>query len=660
MGEDNLAIEDGGFMTSAIFHQDPLPEHAVGHRGGILRFAGRRGVERRRILTSWLERAAADADAIWYLDCDMDRGGLWGGVHDLFSALLPELQAAAPDLVRAHDYELLSVLPELRGTLSPRFPTLTDLAPPSERVRLYPADRAVRLVHGLIDLLAEWKVRRPGGLWVMLCDDFDHASHLSRRFFTELVRRRGRSLDLVLCTVEEGEVSHGPGEALRLDCAADPAVSPGEMTQQALLLEEKTREGGSDLELNLPLLIDAWKRSDHPDRRFEWQYEALSLATQRGFYLDALQYGEDLVSCLAEFCGDDELKRWRVVSKAAACYCAAGRAEQALALTLEEALGKLTSGKLVAQAHYTLAMLHARFLPQKDFALAEEHLEQGIAELLRADLPDDEREFDIVFNRNGLAFVRHRQGAHDEAIELCRAGLESLETHLSATRHRLHRSVLRYNIAQVYAATGRLEEALVQYTKAMEMDVNYSEYYNERGNVLFRLGRVGEAVQDYQQARLLSPPYSEVLTNLGQCFRARHDFEQAIHYFDAALDLDPNQPFVHVMRAECKDALGLIEEALAGYDAALILDERQPLVLGNRACLQYQLGSLQEALADLNRAIELAPDAADLYRNRATALASLHQPTAAARDLENYLTLRPDCEDRQEILAELAGLDVFS
>ncbi|HEY0557599.1 MAG TPA: hypothetical protein VGG20_25315, partial [Thermoanaerobaculia bacterium] len=175
-------------MIDQINSVGRMPSHPVQHRGKILRVSGQPGAERREILTSWLDRAAADAGATWYLDCDMDRAGPWGGVHELFAALLPELSESAPDLVREHDYELLSVLPELRRSMSPRFATLTDLAPPSERVRLYPADRAVRLIHGLINLLAEWKARRPGGPWIMLCDDFDRASHLSRRFFLELAR----------------------------------------------------------------------------------------------------------------------------------------------------------------------------------------------------------------------------------------------------------------------------------------------------------------------------------------------------------------------------------------------------------------------------------------------------------------------------------------
>lgn len=639
-----------------------LPARPQDFLGEILQVSGRRGAARRRTLVSWLEQSEGEARRKWHVDCDMDRGGPWAGVYELFAAILPELQSTAPDLVLSHDYELLSVLPELRRSLSPRFATLTDLAPPSERVRLYPADRALRLVHGLIDLLAEWKAREPGGLWILVCDDFDRAGEMARRFFLELARRRGRQLELVLCTVEDpvARASSAPFQ-VRLECAADPAAppAPGDLeaaAREAGSLEEAVRREEADLETSVPHLIRLWRRSGRSDRRLEWQYEALSLATQRGFYVDALRYGEDLVPCLAELCGDDERKRWRVVGKVGACYCAAGRPEEALALTRTEALTKLREPKLLAQTYYTLAMLHARFLPEKDFLQAEEDLERGLAELLRAELPDDEREFEIVFNRNGLAFVRHRQGAHAEAIELCRSGLERLETHLSAMRHRLHRSVLRYNIAQVYAATGQLEEALRQYTQAMEMDVNYSEYYNERGNVLFRLGRIAEAIQDYEQARRLSPPYSEVLTNLGQCFRARHEFAAAIHFFDAALDLDPNQPWVHVMRAECKEAEGSLTEALAGYDAALVLDERQPLVLGNRACLHYQLGRFNESLEDLNRAIALAPGTAELYQNRAAAFVSLRHPDAAARDLESYLSLRPECADREAVLAEVAAL----
>ena len=110
-------------------------------------------------------------------------------------------------------------------------------------------------------------------------------------------------------------------------------------------------------------------------------------------------------------------------------------------------------------------------------------------------------------------------GRHEQAVELCRSGITRLNAHLSADKHRLHRSILVYNIAQVYTATGAYAEALEHYQSVMAMDPNYSEYYNDRGNLLLRLGRLEEARSDYLKAMELSPPYFEVLTNLGQCYR---------------------------------------------------------------------------------------------------------------------------------------------
>ena len=185
-------------------------------------------------------------------------------------------------------------------------------------------------------------------------------------------------------------------------------------------------------------------------------------------------------------------------------------------------------------------MLHARFLPEKDFEKAEEYLERGIRYLDQAHkMPERDRHFLRVFLLNGVAFVRHRQGRPLEAIELCKSGSEHLDRHLNPDQHRLHRSVLLYNTAQVYAALQMHEHAIENFSAAMSMDPNYSEYYNERGNVYLSMGAYKEAVQDYLAAIDLSAPYQEVWTNLGQCYRQMGRLEEAIQAYSRALDLDP-------------------------------------------------------------------------------------------------------------------------
>jgi tetratricopeptide (TPR) repeat protein len=176
------------------------------------------------------------------------------------------------------------------------------------------------------------------------------------------------------------------------------------------------------------------------------------------------------------------------------------------------------------QFFYLVATFYARYSKPRNLARGEEYLDLALEELNIADLADDLRHFETVFNRNGLAMVRSFARRHEEAIDLCKTGLATLNQHLAADKHLLHRSILIYNIAQVYASMGATQEAIAYYSEAIEMDPHYSEYYNERGNLYMHKGRLAEALADYIRAIDLSSPYYEVFTNLGQCHRVPADF----------------------------------------------------------------------------------------------------------------------------------------
>jgi tetratricopeptide (TPR) repeat protein len=332
----------------------------------------------------------------------------------------------------------------------------------------------------------------------------------------------------------------------------------------------------------------------------------------------------------------------------------------AQALAEEVAIGKFADPYRRAQLCYLVSMMYARFLPERDLDRAEQLLDEGLEELERADIPPDVLHFQSVFNRNGLALVRFFQGRHAEAIDLCLSGFARLKEHLSPEQHRLHRSVLLYNIAQVYSALGMDDDAIRHYTLAMEMDPNFSEYYNERANLHFRAGRYEEALRDYQMAGELSPPYFELYTNLGQCHRHLGHFEEAAAAYSKALDLEPGQVLALLGRAQCEEALGQAEAALADYDEALALAPGQWEALANRATLHYDRGDLPGALKDMEAAIELAPQVAALYQNRGFLHSELGMTGEAARDFSTYLRLDPEAEDRGEVLARLQDLQALA
>jgi tetratricopeptide (TPR) repeat protein len=646
---------------------EKLPEGWFSEPGTVLAVEAEPGGGRRAWLAERLREAAEGSARTWLLDCDFGVGGPWAGIHEFFVEILPEIRAQRPDLLAKHDYELVHVVPELKRELAVRNPTLTDLSPPEEKVRNYPADRAYRIVHGLINLLDAWKGASEEP-WVLACDAYDAGGHIGRTFLRELLRRRGKRLRIVLIAgVSPGrgraareELGTSPdGVVLTLDLPSEPepAVDRREIVRQLQELQARVTGDRLEIQIHLPELLRLCRLAGSVEGFANWQHWGLDIFNNLGFYEDAIQYGERSLAFFRECqpAGTDG-PRWGIFVKLFMSYVALQQPDRALRLAEEEAIGKTEDPRLLSRLSYLMAMLHARYLPSRDLHKGEEYLDQGMADLARADMDEDDLHFQSVFNRNGLAMIRNFQGRFQEAIELCREGFRELETHLRQDRHRLHRSVLLFNMAQVYAAVGAYDDALRHFSLAMDMDPNYSEYYNDRGNVYLKMGLFAEACADYRKAIELSPPYHEVYTNLGQAFRRMSRWEDAVRAYSVALDLDPKQALALAGRGQCHDALGRLAEAEADYSVSLAIDPTQWDVLASRAVVRYLTGDLAASLVDLDRALELSPGNADLYQNRAIALADLGRDAEAARDLETYLCLQPEAEDRQEVELRLQAL----
>ncbi len=605
------------------------------------------------------------------LRCNFDEGGPWAGVRDLFGGIFDEMRSRTPHLLERHGYELVHVLPEARDRIGPCRMNLTDIASADERVRNYPADRALRIVHGLIDLLSAFRIALKREPCLLVCLDFERGGFLARGFFRELMRRRGAQAAIsVLLAPSPGERPDADGfECPReeLPFSLLPSIARGvafaqdEASRRALAIESEISPDALASTERLAELMGLWELAENQEKVLMWKYHALHTYNTLGLYHDALRYGEPIRARVRS--GQVQIPlaiHWGLFFKLFMSYLGTGDVGAAYRLAEEDVLtdhGDPQEAPMRIRLCYLMAMLFARYMPERDLVQGEQLLERGLEYLERSGLPEHEHWFQYVFNRNGLAMIRNFQGRQAEALELCQKGLELLERHLSPEQHRLHRSVLLYNMAQVYAQLGAYEQSIDRFSAAMRMDPNYSEYYNERGNVFLKLERYAEAERDYRQAIELSPPYHEVWSNLGQCLRLTGRMAEAKEAYSRSLDLLPIQEKVWLGRAQARETLGEIEDAIRDYSRALELDPLLWQARAGRAVLLYELGRLQESLEDLDRAIEIAPTEAELYQNRAVLLTDLGRIQDASRDLVTYLDLRPQAEDREEVEARISAQD---
>lgn len=644
-----------------------LPAYRSDLSASILFLSAVPGIERRQMLEDWATRAGSEVDDVFQVSGNLDTGGIWAGLADLLETLLPELQKTVPGAVDRHRYEITTVLPSRRREMPAEHIPLTETVAEDEKVRSYPMDRAFRILHGIIDLLIAWRSHRGLEPWILVCDDFDRSGFLVARFYRELTRRAGAQTRLCLVLAgalgSEEEILAGFDSGLSqrvFTLDLDPAEehrSPEATRRHAEELEAQVGSDLIDLEIHLPQLIHLWSQTSDREKVLLWKTMAFAIYNHYGFYEDALIYGEEVLPHLEEVNRmDSRFNRWQLVGGLYNCYVSVGRIEDAHRVMEDEVMGQLEDPGDRSRALYIMSMLHARFLPDLDLDAAESYLEEALEALSASDEPASDKHFFYVFLRNGLALVCFRKGYPDEAIELCQEGFEYLDEHLDPEQHSLHRSVLLYNIGQVYASMKDYPRAIDFYTKTLEMDPYYSEYYNERGGLYLKAGDLDAAIADFHQAIELSPPYHEVFTNLGQALKARGDASAAISAYSRSLDLLPDQPLALFGRAHVLDQAGEADAARRDYRAALELDPEQAGGWANLATLEYDAKAFQASLTALDRAIALEPENADFYFNRSFAHEALGATTKATRDLEHYLELAPEAPERAEVARRLEQL----
>lgn len=372
---------------------------------------------------------------------------------------------------------------------------------------------------------------------------------------------------------------------------------------------------------------------------------------------------------------------WTFTTKNTTSLAALGRPEEAEEL-YNEARSITANASIHMQAAYATAMLYTRHhtTDRRNHMLAKGWINESIA--IAQLLPDlKQRAFNTVFNQNGLALIEMHMGHPEKSLQLVTEGLERLNRELEPGEHMLHRSVLLYNRAQVYAGMGKIEEALTDYTAVIEQDPHYSEYYFDRGNLYRRLKRNEEALADYENAIRYSPPYPEAYYNRAGVLSALGRDEEALADYNYVLELDPdyvdaliNRSSMLYERGELEAArrdaehgltlspdnaqflstLGLIamaeerqEEAQQAFTAALEHDPSLVAAWTNRAVLFFEQGNVEAAIADLTHALALEPNATVLY-NRGLAYQAREQWEQAIHDYNQALAL--DKTDMQDIL----------
>jgi tetratricopeptide (TPR) repeat protein len=182
----------------------------------------------------------------------------------------------------------------------------------------------------------------------------------------------------------------------------------------------------------------------------------------------------------------------------------------------------------------------------------------------------------------------------------------------------------------------------VFYTKAIDLNPNYTAAFNNRGNAYQKLGKTKEAILDYSRTIHLQPGFAPAYLNRGNIFLNFGDFEKAIQDYSKAIDLDPKNKLAFNFRANCYKKVNKFDQAFEDYNKAIKLDPNNATVYLDRADVYRESGMDKKAIQDCNQAIKLNTDIAQAFNKRGMSYKNLGMYKESIENYKQAIEIKPN------------------
>ena len=190
-------------------------------------------------------------------------------------------------------------------------------------------------------------------------------------------------------------------------------------------------------------------------------------------------------------------------------------------------------------------------------------------------------------------------------------------------------------------AENRLDEAIEEYRRAIELDPSSAESHNDLAVAVREFGRLEESISLLERAIELNPNYPNAYLNLGVSYGIRGNFEKAHTCYSKALELLPDFTKAHFNLANLLLAQGEAEMAIESYQAALRTNMSYlPAEMGIGRALR-QKERLEEAIATFESILSRAPNVARCHFELAITFKARGYRKLSQKSLLTALRLAP-------------------
>lgn len=231
------------------------------------------------------------------------------------------------------------------------------------------------------------------------------------------------------------------------------------------------------------------------------------------------------------------------------------------------------------------------------------------------------------------------------------------------------------NLAVLYYENNLFEKSIIFCNKAIGIDGNYFEAYNNKGNALRGLLKYEEAEENYNKSIEINKEYSSGLMNLAvlykdtkrydlalakaneakgagqkaninkvlaEIYHAQEKYNDALKYFYEVIKENPDDPDAYNNAGVTLSALKNYEKSLQFFESAINNNEKFANAYFNKGNTLVALKKYDEAIEAYNKAIQINDQKEEYYNNKGTTLIELKKFKEAIPEFEKALKLNPN------------------
>jgi len=179
--------------------------------------------------------------------------------------------------------------------------------------------------------------------------------------------------------------------------------------------------------------------------------------------------------------------------------------------------------------------------------------------------------------------------------------------------------VARDNYGHGLLGQGRVEEAIVQYQRALVFNPDYPKAHFNMGLALYLTGKTDQAVAEYHKALSIDPQHGPTNNNLGLILLDQGKYEEARAHFLVAAQASPQDPGPPLNLGLVYFGTGRLEEARRQFSEALRLEPGLVKAHANLGSVLGKLGRYREAIEQFREVLKASPGNEEALRNLAYA-----------------------------------------